>query len=358
MNDKNYCVIMAGGIGLKLWPSSTHQKPKQFIDFLGRGETLIQSTFKRIAKFVAKENIIVTTNEQYETLVHEQLPDLPEYNLLLEPMRRNTLPSATWATVEIAQREPDARVLVVPSDQMIYDEDLFQQEVMSAFDYVANYDRILSLGVFPSRAETNYGYVQMGDAVYNGFCHVKSFTEKPELEFAKLFVDNREFLWNTGMFLWSTNTFKNEANKLKAQLPMIDKAEDLLKNGIELDDIVKRAFSMCPNVSIEQVCLDKHDNTDVMLCHFGWTDLGTWQTLFDMAEKTDANAVIQGKAMLYDCKDCIVKVPDGKVVVVKGLENYVVAEENNVLVICRKDDPAAIRRFVNDLQISLGDHYV
>ena len=176
MNDNNYCVILAGGIGLKLWPSSTIHRPKQFIDFLGRGDTLIQSTYKRIARFVKKENIIVTTNEQYEGYVREQLPDLPENNLLLEPMRRNTLPSATWATVEIAQRTSHAQVLIVPSDQMIYDEALFQEEVMSAFNYVEKYDRILSLGVFPSRAETNYGYIQMGESVYNGFYHVKSFT--------------------------------------------------------------------------------------------------------------------------------------------------------------------------------------
>ncbi len=351
MNDKNYCVILAGGIGLKLWPSSTIQCPKQFIDFLGRGETLIQSTYNRIARFVPKENIIVTTNEQYVHFVREQLPELSERNLLVEPMRRNTLPSATWATVEISHRESDAQVLVVPSDQMIYDEALFQEEVMSAFNYVSKYDRILSLSVFPSRAETNYGYVQMGESVYNGFYHVKSFTEKPELEFAKLFVDNREFLWNTGMFLWSTRTFMAVANEMKAQLPMIDKAEDLLKHGIELDDIVKRAFSMCPNVSIEEACLDKHDNTDVMLCHFGWNDLGTWQTLFNAAPKSDGNVVMQGEAMLYDCNECIVKVPGDKVVVAQGLNDYVIAEENNILMICRKDDPKAIRMFVNDLQL-------
>lgn len=359
MNDKNYCVILAGGIGLKLWPSSTHQKPKQFIDFLGTGETLLQSTYKRIARFVAEENIIVSTNEQYRALVQEQLPRLHSGNLLLEPMRRNTLPSATWATVKIAHRCADARVLIVPSDQMIYDEDHFEEDIVKAFDYVSHSGRLLSLGVMPTHAATNYGYIQMDGVLGSDIYQVKSFTEKPELDFAQLFVDDRGFLWNTGLFVWSSKDFLRYAHEKEAEFPMIDMTDAMAGDGGGVEEIVKNAFSICPNISIERVCLEKSENTDVMLCHFRWSDLGTWHSLYNTMEKDgDMNVVMGGQAMLYDCNGCMVKADSGKVVVAENLRDYLIVEENNVLLICRKDNQNAIRRFVNDVQINMGEKFV
>ncbi len=359
MNDKNYCVILAGGIGMKLWPSSTHQKPKQFIDFLGTGETLLQSTYKRITRFVDENNIIVSTNEQYRDLVVDQLPQLHAENLLLEPMRRNTLPSATWATVKIAHRCSDARILVVPSDQMIYDEDHFEEDIVKAFNYVSHSGRLLALGVMPTHPATNYGYIQMDGQQDKDIYQVKSFTEKPELDFAQLFVDDRGFLWNTGLFVWNAKDFLRYAHEKEVEFPMIDMTEGMVGNGSKVEEIVKDAFSICPNISIEQVCLEKTEHTDVMLCHFRWSDLGTWHSLYDTMEKDgDMNVVMGGNVMLYDCNGCMVKAENDKVVVAEDLRDYLIVEENNVLLICHKSNQNAIRRFVNDIQINMGDKFV
>lgn len=359
MNDNNYCVILAGGVGLKLWPASTHHKPKQFIDFLGNGQTLLQATYNRIARFVDTDNIIVSTNEEYKDLALQQLPHIKQENLLLEPMRRNTLPSATWATLTIAHRNPEARVLVVPSDQLILDEDKFEKEVMKAFDYVSETGRILSLGVMPTRAETNFGYVQMGERMGHDIYQVKSFTEKPEMEFAKIFMEDGEFLWNTGLFVWKADDFLRLAHEHgEAQFPNFKKTASMIENGLKMVEIVRNTFSMCPNITIERVCLEKMEHTDVMLCHFGWTDLGTWHSLYNVMPKQNENVVMKGMGMLYDCKGCIVRTPQDKIVILQGLEDYVVVEENNILVVCKKEDQNAIRKFVNDVNISLGDEFI
>lgn len=359
MNDKNYCVILAGGIGMKLWPSSMHQKPKQFIDFLGTGETLLQSTYKRIARFVDKQNIIVSTNEHYADLVRQQLPQLRSENLLLEPMRRNTLPSATWATVSIAHRCSDARILVVPSDQVIYDEEHFEDDIRKAFDYVSRSGRILSLGVMPTRAATNYGYIQMDEMQDEDIYQVKSFTEKPERDFAQLFVDDRGFLWNTGLFVWSAKDFLRYALEQESEFPVIDLSSSLISQGMDAEDVVKNAFAICPNISIEEVCLERRENTDVMLCHFGWSDLGTWQALYDSMHKDkDHNAVMNAEALFYGSHDCLVKAPKDKLVVVEDLDDYIIVDEQNVLLICKKENQNGIRRFVNDIQINMGEKFV
>lgn len=359
MNDNNYCVILAGGAGTKLWPSSTHRKPKQFIDFFGFGKTLLQTTFQRISKFVSPQNIIVSTNQQYRQIVEEQLPQLDEKNLLLEPMRRNTLPSATWATVEIMHRCQDARILVVPSDQMILDEDKFAEDITAAFDYVSRSGRLLSLGVTPNRPDTNYGYIQMDDMVEENIFRVKSFTEKPELEFARLFVDDKGFLWNTGLFVWTAQDFLRYAHQNQQDFLALGQTADLISHGMEREQVVRQAFSVCPNLTIEQVCLEKMEHTDVMLCHFEWSDLGTWQALYDTMPKDDGeNAVMGGKTLLYGSKRCLVKSSPDKVVVVQDLDDFLVIDDNNALLICRKDNKDAIRRFVNDIQINFGDEFL
>ncbi len=360
MNNNHYCVILAGGIGMRLWPSSRQNKPKQFIDILGNGETLLQSTYKRVAKLVSHENILVTTNEQYIQLVRNQLPDVAESNLLLEPMRRNTLPSATWATVEIMHRNRNAKVLVVPADQILEREEGFDRDVQRAFDYIETHNKIISLGITPLAPETNYGYVQMGERQDEQIFKVKTFVEKPDMEWAKVLQESGEFLWNTGIFIWSAQTFIGYVHDRWMQFDdMISKVK-----ADELDhetkrQIVEDVFAICPNLTIEHVCLENNDVTDVMLAHFGWSDIGTWHAIYQkMPKDDDGNAVLAQNALLYECKECLVKAENGKLIVVQGLNDYLVVDDANTLVICRKDDEKAIRKFVNDIKVSMGDEFV
>lgn len=362
MNQNNdlYCVILAGGIGSRLWPSSRQQHPKQFIDFLGNGETLLQSTYKRFSQFIQPDNIIVMTQMQYGDLVREQLPNLPEANLLLEPMRRNTVPSVAWASIEIVHRNPQACMVVTPSDQMIRNGEGFERDIVRGMEYVAHHDRMLVLGITPTRAATNYGYIQMGEAQCDNIFKVQSFSEKPGIEFAQMFLDSHEFLWNTGLFIARPATFLTRVEELaNSFIGMLEDAETELQQGGDAMTIVADSFAKCPNVSLEQGILEKKDGVDVMFSHFGWSDIGSWEALYDALPKNQAgNVVVAQQALLYDCKDCIVKLPAGKVAVVQGLDDYMIIEEGNVLVICKKDDESAIRKFVNDVQMNVGEDFV
>ncbi len=362
MNESNYCVILAGGIGMRLWPSSRQDRPKQFLDILHTGESLLQSTFRRFSKFIDRDNIIVMSNDLYADTVREQLPELRADNLLLEPMRRNTVPSVTWAALEIARRCPDAVMVVSPSDQKIDDEECFERDILHGLGYASRCGRLLTLGVVPTRPETSYGYIQMADEMADDIYKVQSFTEKPEREFANLFYESKEFLWNTGLFIWGAGTFLNALHGTRPEYA--DMMEMVRQHYLGTEwksvDEVREVFSKAPNMPLEQGVLEKVDNVDVLQCHFGWADIGTWEALHDVMPKSadSNNVVIDSKSLLYDCKDCIIKLPDGHVAVVQGLEGYVVVEEGNVLVICKKDDQKAIRKFVNDAQLNLGEEFV
>lgn len=360
MNSDNYCVILAGGIGSRLWPSSRQQHPKQFLDLLGTGETLLQTTYKRFAEFIDPQNIIVMSNYQYEDLVHEQLPELPKKNLLLEPMRRNTVPSVTWAAVEIFYRNPKGRIVVTPVDQVVVTQEEFKKDILNGLEYVGENDRLLTMGIVPTRPDTTYGYIQMADNIKEDIYKVQTFTEKPSLEFAKMFLENNEFLWNTGLFVWKASTFLTSLHSHSTLfVEMMKSVEAEYASGGNVDSILQDIFAKCPNLSLEEGILEKLENVDVMMCHFHWNDIGTWHSLFDVLSKDkDANVGIGDHIMLYDCEDCMVKLPQGKIAVIQGLKDYVVVEENNVLVICKKDDQSAIRKFVNDVQIGIGDEYV
>jgi len=360
MNDNNYCVILAGGVGLRLWPCSRHDCPKQFIDLIGSGESLLQTTYKRFKRIIRKENILVVTNSNYYEKVKEQLPELSDENTLLEPIRRNTVASVIWAAEKIRNVNPDATLVVTPVDQMIVNDKNFEDDILMGMNYAANNNSLLTLGVVPSRPDTTYGYIQMAEQKGADIYKVKSFTEKPELEFAKMFVENREFLWNTGLFIWSAQTF---LNTISAEVPEYAQFVQLITNKsqdvkLSADNSIDKTYSTIKSDTIETGVLEKVSNVDVLLCHFTWADIGTWESLFNVLPKDkNSNVLIESKTMLYNSKDCIVKLSDGKVAFIEGLEGYLVAEEGNVLVICKKDNPEIIRRFAHDAQLNFGEEY-
>lgn len=344
--SNNYCVIMAGGIGSRFWPYSRKSKPKQFLDFFGMGRTLLQQTFDRYSKIVPEENIFVATNSQYKDLVKEQLPQLNQEQILLEPARRNTAPCVAWASAHISKMEPDANIIVAPADHLILKEEEFIEAIMKGLDFVAQSPQLLTLGIKPNRPETGYGYIQVADKKQGDFYKVKTFIEKPQLEFAQVFIESDEFFWNSGIFLWKASTI---LEAFHAHMP--DMYEKIMN-----DD---KDFESWPNISIDYGIMEKADNVYVQLCDFGWADLGTWGSLHEASPKDlHKNVIINGNTLLYDCNNNIIAMPKGKLVVLQGLEDYLVADTDNVLLICRKDDENTIRRYVNDVQIKLGDEFV
>lgn len=361
MHNNHYCIILAGGIGTRLWPASRQQMPKQFLDILGTGETLLQTTYKRYAKFINKENIIVMSNERYKDLILQQLPQLPAANLLLEPMRRNTVPSVVWAAIHLTRFNPYAVMLVTPADQLITDESTFEQNILSGFDYVTNNPRLLTVGVTPTHPETQFGYIQMNEQRAENIFQVKSFTEKPEESFAKMFVDSGEFLWNTGLFLWGARTFLDTIQQVSSEISdILKRVQDMLSIGDDIPTLIQQAFSICPNIPLETGVLEKVDNVDVMQCKFGWSDLGTWTQVFNIMQKTHDNNVVLAPSeapdvspttFLYDTSDCIIKLPKGKIATIQDLHGYAVIDTPDILMICRKDDQQSIRNFVNDITL-------
>ena len=363
MNANNYCIILAGGKGRRLWPCSRENKPKQFIDFFGVGKTQLQDIFERFVKIMPKENVFVTTNIDYADLVRQQLPDIDEANIVVEPVNRNTAPSVAWGIMKIARRNMNARVIVSPSDLFVLNEQAFEDSVNKGLELVGERDIVLTMGVKPTRPEPGYGYIQLGDATETqDVFTVRSFTEKPEREFAQVFVDSGEFYWNTGMFLTNVNNFLVCCEK------MYPEVESLLKDcytrnelSVEnLEKFVEVYYSSFPNLSIDYGVLERLDNVCVMKCYFGWADLGTWHSIYECLRRgNDDNVVIDSNAILENCKGNVVKLPKGKLAVLNGLEGFIVAEHDNVLLVCKKGDTSGLmRKYVNEIQLKYGEEFV
>lgn len=358
-NKDNYCIIMGGGIGSRFWPFSRKTMPKQFLDFFGTGRSLLQQTFDRFQKVIPTENILIVTNAIYADLVKEQLPAIDEKQILLEPTRRNTAPCIAWASYHIQALNPNANIVVAPSDHLILKEDEFLSAIENGLDFVANSEKLLTLGIKPNRPETGYGYIQIAEPAGENFYKVKTFTEKPELELAKVFIESGEFYWNSGLFMWNVNTILKAVETLLPEL-----ASKLLPGkGIYGTDketeFIEENFPACPNVSIDFGIMEKADNVYVSLGDFGWSDLGTWSSLYDLSEKdNNGNVTLKCNSLIYDSQNNIIALPKEKLVVIEGLENFLIAESDNVLLICPKDKEYAIRKFVNDAQIQMGEEFI
>ncbi|HQX29823.1 MAG: NTP transferase domain-containing protein [Flavobacteriales bacterium] len=361
-NKHTYCVIMAGGVGSRFWPMSRSVYPKQFLDFLGLGRTLLQMTYDRFLAICPPENIYIVTNAQYADLVQEQLPGLKAHQVLLEPSRRNTAPCVAYANHVIAARDPEALIVVAPSDHLVMKDEAFQETLRIALDEAKGGDRLVTLGITPSRPDTGYGYIQYvegTDTVHARVKKVKTFTEKPDLETAERFIQSGDFLWNAGIFIWSVKSIMKAFAK---HLPEMEArfAEGANSYGTDNERaFIENTYADCANVSIDYGIMEKAKNVFTVVSEFGWSDLGTWGSLFTHLEKdASGNAAVGDNVKLYNCKDNMVHVHDGRLMVLQGLEDYIVVSTKEALLVCRKQDEQQIKQFVNDLTAESGGKYV
>lgn len=356
--SNNFGVIMAGGIGSRFWPMSRTKFPKQFIDILGTGQTLIQQTFDRLEKIIPKENILVVTNELYKGLVVEQL-GIDEEQVLCEPSRRNTAPCIAYANYKIAQKNPNANIIVAPADHLILKEQKFIDVMEKALNFTASNDALLTLGISPSRPDTGYGYIQFDDTTSDEIKKVKTFTEKPDLELAKQFLASGDFSWNSGMFIWSLASIQKAFEKLLPEMDSLFKEEKDVFNSEKEEEAINKIYAVCKSISIDYGIMEKSDNVHVISADIGWSDLGTWGSIYTHLDQDESgNAVVGKHVMLYDSKDCIVSVPKDKLVVLQGLKDYIVVEANNTLLVCKKEDEQKIKQFVTDIKLEKGEDFV
>jgi mannose-1-phosphate guanylyltransferase len=360
MIKHNYCVIMAGGVGSRFWPFSRTDKPKQFLDFFGTGKSLLQMTVDRFTPLVPAENILIVTNVQYREIVLEQLPMLQPSQVLCEPARRNTAPCIAYAVARIKaiasqKGETQANIVVAPSDHLILQEEKFVQTIAEGLSFVAKHDALLTLGMKPTRPDTGYGYIQISGGQMHvdgaGTCKVRAFTEKPNLELAQKFVDSGEFLWNSGIFLWNLQAIDAAFHAYLPEVANIFAAGEKVLGTDHEEDFIQEAFPKCPSISIDYGVMEHAKNVYVLPSDFGWSDLGTWGSLYDLSEKDESkNATLHCQTKYYDSHGNIVTLPKGHMAVIHGLENYIVAESNGVLLICKREEEQQIRQFHMDAE--------
>jgi len=366
----NYVVIMAGGIGTRFWPLSRSVLPKQFQDFLRTGKTLLQQTADRFNKICPKENLYIVTNQSYLGLVKDQLPWLKDDQILLEPVGRNTAPCIAYACYKISTIDEQANLVVSPADHVILNEKKFTSTIQSALAQTKNKDILVTIGIKPDRPDTGYGYIQYledddstksGPATSTSFKKmkkVKTFTEKPHLQLAKRFLESGEFVWNAGIFLWNVNSI------IKAFGEYLPEIAEIFEGGLsdyftpDEFDFILSAYSHCRNVSIDYGIMEKASNVYVALSDFGWSDIGTWKSLFNIVKKDNHNNVIDGNILIYDSSNCIIKTPKNKLLIVEGLDDYIIVEHDDVMMICKKESEQRVKEFVADVKMKKGEQFI
>ena len=350
---------MCGGVGSRFWPFSKAAKPKQFIDFFGTGRSLLQTAFDRMQGIVPIDNIILLTNENYESLIIEQLPEIKRDQILLEPARRNTAPCIAWAAHHIKAINPDAKMMVAPSDHLIINVERFKDSVIKAFDFIETRDALVTMGIKPSRPETGYGYIQVGEPVEGNFSTVKTFTEKPNEDLARVFLESGEFFWNSGMFFWSADSIIKALNDCAPDVNTVFEQGQSYFGTPDEREFINANFAACPSISIDFAVMEKAPNVYVETVDFGWNDLGTWRSLYDHSPKNkDGNVTQNCKALMYNSHNNIVAVKGDKLIVASGLEGYIVADVDDALLIVPLEEEQKIKQYVNDMKSKFGDKYL
>jgi len=355
--EKNYCIIMAGGVGSRFWPFSRNNRPKQFLDFFGTGRSLLQLTFDRFRHLMPAENILIVSNVIYKDLILEQLPEIKADQVLLEPNRRNTAPCIAYAVNRIKAMTDKANIIVAPSDHLILKETDFLDTIRIGLDFVKKNNSLLTLGIKPSRPETGYGYIQIDEGETN-LRKVKTFTEKPNAELAQVFFETGEFFWNSGIFLWNLQTIDQAFNDLLPEVASKFSVGKEFFNTPKEQEFIDEMYPSCPNISIDYGIMEKATDVYVLCSDFGWTDLGTWGSLYEMSPKDEhENVTLKCKTVYYESENNIVALPSEKLAVIQDLDGYIVAESDNVLLICKRENEQNIRKYVNDINIQFEGKY-
>lgn len=360
--NQTYLVVMAGGIGSRFWPFSRTQHPKQFHDVMGVGRSMLQLTVDRFRDICPAENVYIVTNRDYVDLVHQHLPELPTSQILGEPIGRNTAPCIAYASYCIRKRDPAAVIVVSPADHAVLREEEFRRLIRAAVAAAHQHPVLLTLGIPPSRPDTGYGYIQYLDNAASRLpdtelFKVKTFTEKPNLELARMFVESGDFLWNAGLFIWRADVVIDAFHHYLSDVAEVfDEGIEQLGTPAEAA-FIEEAYARCRNISIDFGVMEKADNVYVLPADIGWSDLGTWNSLHQVGTQDEQGNVTDGDVMLYDTRDCIVKTPHERLVVVQGLDGYIVAEHDNVLLICQRSEEQRVKDFVADVKARKGTGY-
>ena len=357
MSSNKYCVIMAGGIGTRFWPKSRQSMPKQFLDILGTGKSFIRHTYERFAKMVPAENFLVVPNDKYKSLVLEHIPEIGEKQVLCEPVGRNTAPCVAYAAYTLLKRNPDAEMIVTPADHLILNEDDFRAIIAECLDFASEHDALMTVGIKPTRPDTGYGYIQVSDD--KPISKVKCFTEKPDIELARVFLQSGEFYWNSGIFVWKVRSIVEAFEKY---LPEHHALFSGVMRAIGTDaerNVVEIAFSECRAISIDYGIMEKADNVYVRCGEFGWSDVGTWGSVYQHSRKDRyANAVPEEGCYLYDTRSSIVSLPKDKIAVISGLKEYIVVDTDDVLMVCPRSEEQNIKKFIDEVKFHNGDKHI
>ena len=349
---------MAGGSGTRFWPFSRDAKPKQFLDVVGTGRSLLQMTFDRFKKITRPDKIWIVSNDKYGDLIKEQLPEMDEHQVLLEPDKRNTAPCIAYASYKIMKRDPEAILVVSPSDHVIFKEKEFEEVIDLAVEAAITDEKLLTIGIRPNRPETGYGYIQYFSEPGAKVKKVKTFTEKPEASLAAKFVESGDFLWNSGIFVWSVDAI------IKAFEKHDEETASIFAGGLgdyfspKESEFIKKAYSLCKSISIDYSIMEKANNVFVVPGDFGWSDLGSWNALHEIKDKDENDNVVEANAILYDSKDNYIKASPNKVVVIQGAEGFLVADFEDVLLVCKKEDSSVFREFITDVKSSKGEKFI
>lgn len=359
-NSNNYVAIMAGGIGSRFWPVSRLNRPKQFLDILGTGKTLIQSTFERFAQFIPAENIFVVTAVEYRELVREQLPELSHANIVCEPSRKNTAPCIAYISFKLYEKNPDANLICAPADHLILDDTAFTKVCLEAFGFTAENNALVTLGIKPSHPNTGYGYIQYEQpAVTDNVYKVKTFTEKPDIELAKTFIASGDFLWNAGIFVWHTRHILRAFELHMSEMYEIFDGSRSAMNTAQEEEAVELIYPLCVSTSIDYGILEKADNVYVIPASFGWSDLGTWGSAYENLEKDYMDNAVEGnEVIVFDSRENIIHSTTDRLILLQGLEDFIVVDTPDALLICRKDHEQNIKEYLGEIKRNKGDKYL
>jgi mannose-1-phosphate guanylyltransferase len=359
--DNRYVIIMAGGVGSRFWPLSRRGKPKQFLDILGKGETLLQMTYRRFRSICSRENIFIVTSSEHKNLVEDQL-DINPINILTEPFRRNTAPCLAYGTFRILKENPEAVIAVTPADHLIIKEDKFGEVIRKSFEFAEKSDALLTLGIKPDRPETGYGYIQADRKKpvigFSNLLKVKTFTEKPDVELAKVFLQSGDFYWNAGIFIWNIRSIMNAFEKhLPEMFSAFEEGREFYGTKQE-SKFIGKTYALCRNISIDYGIMEKADNVYVMCTEIGWSDLGTWSSLHQhsVVDKK-GNSMVNGEIFSYDSKGNIFNISPGKIAVIQGLKDFIVVDSDDVLLIVKKEGEQNIKNYLDDVKNATGEKY-